>query len=34
LEDVEDLSPEDIEALANDDEVMAQLIQARAERSG
>ena len=34
LEDVGDLSPEDIEALANDDEVMAQLVQARAERSG
>jgi len=33
LEDVEDLTPEDIDALAEDDEIMAQLIQKRAERS-
>jgi len=30
---VEDLSPGDIDALAEDDEIMAQLIQARAGRT-
>jgi ribosomal protein L37AE/L43A len=33
LGDVEDLSPGDIDALAEDDEIMAQLIQARAGRT-